>query len=174
VRQILNGWTLAPIVTAYSGAPYSLYDSTHAVSQIPRAMFDGPVPTTATAIPVAQPNTFELLNLSQYKPDPSFTSLPTGTSSFGPFPATMSGRDVFRGPGRWNMDLGIYKRFQLGERFNLQLRGEMFRALNHSDLILVETDDDVRSIAYSDAKRGVVLNGPYQHRDVQLALKLTF
>ena len=127
------------------------------------------------AVPVAQPNTFALLNLSQYKPDSTFVSQPTFTSSFGPFPADMTGRDVFRGPGRWNLDLGIYKTFRLAERFNLQLRGEMFRALNHSDLILVETDDDVRSIAYSDAKKGVVANGtPNQHRDVQLAVKLTF
>jgi hypothetical protein len=174
MRQILDGWTLAPIVTAYSGAPYSLYDSTHSVSQIPRAMFDGAVPITSSAVPVAQPNTFALLNLSQYKPDSTFVSQPTFTSSFGPFPADMTGRDVFRGPGRWNLDLGIYKTFRLAERFNLQLRGEMFRALNHSDLILVETDDDVRSIAYSDAKKGVVANGPNQHRDVQLAVKLTF
>jgi outer membrane receptor protein involved in Fe transport len=174
MRQILDGWTVAPIVTAYSGAPYSLYDSTHSVSQIPRAMFDGPVPISATPVAVAQPNTFELINLTQYKPDSSFISQPTFTSSFGPFPATMTGRNVFRGPGRWNMDLGIYKSFRLTERFKLQLRGEMFRALNHSDLILVQTDDDVRSIAYSDAKKGVVANGPNQHRDVQLALKLMF
>ena len=42
-----------------------------------------------------------------------------------------AGRGVVRGPGFENWDLSLKKNFALGERFNLQLRGESFNLLNH-------------------------------------------
>ena len=41
------------------------------------------------------------------------------------------GRNMFVGPGYWNLDLGITKKFDLTERVKLQFRMEMFNALNH-------------------------------------------
>jgi hypothetical protein len=41
------------------------------------------------------------------------------------------GRNLFRGPGYWNLDTGLTKAFQLTERVNLQFRGEVFNTLNH-------------------------------------------
>lgn len=43
------------------------------------------------------------------------------------------GRNMFRSPGFWNMDLGIQKNFQLTERFRLQFRTEMFNVFNHAN-----------------------------------------
>ena len=42
-----------------------------------------------------------------------------------------SGRNIFRGPNYWNVDLGIVKLFDITERFKLQFRTEMFNAFNH-------------------------------------------
>jgi hypothetical protein len=42
-----------------------------------------------------------------------------------------SGRNIYRGPSYWNLDMGIVKMFNLTERFRLQFRTEMFNALNH-------------------------------------------
>ena len=41
----------------------------------------------------------------------------TGNSDFGPYPADMTKRDAFRGPGAWNFDLSLSKRFRFGDRY---------------------------------------------------------
>lgn len=42
-----------------------------------------------------------------------------------------AGRGVIRGPGFGNWDASLMKNFKMGERFNLQLRGESFNLPNH-------------------------------------------
>jgi hypothetical protein len=42
-----------------------------------------------------------------------------------------AGRGVIRGPGFGNWDASLMKNFKMGERFNLQLRGEGFNLPNH-------------------------------------------
>ena len=46
--------------------------------------------------------------------------------SFGNTP-----RDVARGPGAWQMDLGIDKRISLSEQAWLEFRTELFNIFNH-------------------------------------------
>jgi hypothetical protein len=41
-----------------------------------------------------------------------------------------AGRNSVRGPGWWNIDLGIFRRFPLGKRFNLEARVEAFNLTN--------------------------------------------
>lgn len=50
------------------------------------------------------------------------------------FPANMTRRNAFRAPGLYNINLGIYKNFQLTERYKLQFRSEFYNLLNHSNL----------------------------------------
>ena len=42
-----------------------------------------------------------------------------------------AGRNNLRGPGLFNVDLGLFRTFSLMERFRLQLRAEALNALNH-------------------------------------------
>jgi hypothetical protein len=42
-----------------------------------------------------------------------------------------SGRDILRGPGFVDLDLGLMRDFHLGERFRLQVRAESFNLMNH-------------------------------------------
>ena len=39
-----------------------------------------------------------------------------------------------RGPALSNLDLAVFKNFQIKERFKLQFRAEFFNALNHTVL----------------------------------------
>ena len=41
-----------------------------------------------------------------------------------------AGRNIFTASNYWNLDLGFIKTFQLAEHFKVQLRMEMFNALN--------------------------------------------
>jgi hypothetical protein len=109
----------------------------------------------------------------------SYVNPITGTSDWGPFPAAMTGRDAFRGPGSWNLDFGAYKMFFLGERFRLQFRGEMYNLFNHANLYAQTGSNDIGSgFTLMDARRGynanlaIPTNGSF--RTVQLALRLTF
>src|SRR4028119_278534 len=54
----------------------------------------------------------------------------------GPFPEDMTRRNAFRGPGFWNMDMGLYKRIRVNEKYSVQLRLEAFNVFNHSNLFI--------------------------------------
>ena len=143
-RHILGGWQMVPIVTARTGSPYSIYDSTNTYYwYVPRAMFDAAVPTggPATLVATSTPNTVKWLDMSDpaYQINSNWVNPITGTSEFGPFPKNMTGRNTFYGPGSFNMDLGIYKNFTISERVKAQFRFESYNTLNHANL-LVNTD----------------------------------
>ena len=54
---------------------------------------------------------------------------PAAIGSFG-----NSARNLVTGPGGWNLDLGIFKTTRINERFDVQLRWELFNAFNHANL----------------------------------------
>jgi hypothetical protein len=90
------------------------------------------------------------------------------------------GRNIFRGPGFVDLDSSVGKTWKLGERFNLQFRGEVFNVLNHpiyaqgsirknlsgSNLGLARATPDVW------ASNPVIGSGGSRH--IQLGLKLIF
>ena len=115
------------------------------------------------------------------------SNLPTCTGPLGQgcaFPSNMLARNSFVGPSNWNMDFGIYKDFKISERFNLQLRGEFFDLTNHKNIYVVgfgQGGADVSALPLNaagypvvQAKKGGFANPFDDHRNVQLALKLTF
>ena len=44
------------------------------------------------------------------------------------------GRNTMITPGDWNLDLGLFKNFDVTEQVKLQYRWEMFNAMNHANL----------------------------------------
>jgi hypothetical protein len=115
------------------------------------------------------------------------STLPTCTGLEGQgcaFPSNMLGRNSFVGPGNWNLNFGIYKDFKVTERFNLQFRGEFYDLTNHKNFYLLafqEGGDEVNSLPLDanghpiiQAKKGGFGNTYDDHRNIQLALKLTF
>jgi len=76
------------------------------------------------------------------------------------------GRNTLIGPGTFNIDLGAHKAFALREHVLLQLRGEFFNALNHTQLNNPDT-------TVSDSTFGRITSAR-SPRIAQLALKLTF
>jgi hypothetical protein len=171
--HVLGGWQLSPIITVLSGSPYTIFDCTNAYYwYCPRAMFDGPVPTSPNreATPTANPNTWNYFSLEGLPINSNWVNPITGTAEIGPFPANMSGRNRFMGPGLWNIDLGIYKNFRLTERYRLQFRSEWYSTFNHPNLRLVGSDADVSGTTFISGVKG----GGSDRRNVQLALKLIF
>jgi len=169
-KQVLDGWEIAPIFVARTGFPVSIFDCTNAFQTCPRAFAIGPgIPTTGHAVPTGVPDVNNYINFgtagTNY--DSSYFNPITGTSDFGPFPSNMTGRNTFRGPGNYNLDLGMYKNFKVTERYNLQFRGEMYNTLNHANMSLIPFSNGIPfNSAIQSQRTG--------NRNVQLAVRFTF
>jgi hypothetical protein len=141
--QALGGWTVSSVFTAHTGIPFSIYDESYLINfyAIPRLTPATPITDWHVGTPVnIGTNQFAALNV----PAPANIGPlnPTlGISDFGPYPANMTGRGAFRGPGDWNDDLAIAKNFKLNERFTLNFRAEGFNIFNHHNFY-VNPDDN--------------------------------
>jgi len=154
--QTLGGWTISGIITVRTGLPFSVFDYGNNFNgyQVARLTPATPITQWHTGTPVASTasgayNTFNALTI----PIPaSFAPLDSalGISDFGPYPANMTGRNQFRGPGAWNSDLALSKQFKLTERFGLEFRAEGYDVFNHHNYFVNTT-----TLAYS----GLLANG---------------
>lgn len=179
-KRVLDGWTVAPIFTAETGSPFSIYDCTNAFTVCMYA-----VNASGAAIPRGANSSPQLVGADTYLYTPFYSSYdasgnPTGTplfdssyvnpltgiSDFGPYPAAMNARNAFRGPGQWNFDVGVYKAIAINERFKLQLRGEFYNVLNHANMFVNGGDAEVEGPYLDSFKQG--------RRTVQLAIRLDF
>ena len=80
-----------------------------------------------------------------------------------------TGKNIFRGPTHWNVDMGLIKNFypvSSHENFSVQLRGEFFNLFNHAQF-------NDPSTSRSDSNFGGI-RGAGDPRIIQLALKLFF
>lgn len=119
VNHLLGGWTINTIYTFMTGEPFQVNSGqfTNNASHVSRAdVLDPSVRARLQEIPgVTGPVVFAN--------NQAFAIPAPGSNG--------SGRNIFRGPNYWNVDLGIVKMFDLTERFKLQFRTEMFNAFNH-------------------------------------------
>ena len=78
----------------------------------------------------------------------------------------MTERDAFRGPGAWNVDLSLSKRFRFGDRYAVQLRVEAYNLFNHANMYVNAGNADVASFAtitgYKDGNRRIQLGAKFE------------
>jgi len=161
-HQVLGGWTLVGLFTARTGVPFSIFDTSSSANAgagygIPRYVpSTGSVPRTTSGTPVnVGPNQYTVLTLPTANSAPFDPVL--GISDFGPYPADMTGRNMFRGPGAWNFDAAISKSFALTERFKLEFRAEGFDIFNHHNFYILQTNLDAANFATRDSVTGAVI-----------------
>jgi hypothetical protein len=82
----------------------------------------------------------------------------------------MARRNTGRVPNVWNVNMGIYKNFSITERFKMQLRGEAYNLLNHSNYFLNYGETDMENGGAVSVNKG---NGT-DRRNLQLAIRFTF
>jgi hypothetical protein len=109
--------------------------------------------------------------------EPPTTALGT---AFGTAP-----RDLVRGPGTWQMDLGLGKHIPLSERASLEFRSEFFNIFNHPQLGPPQsTFNPANTTGFGSIITAVNLNtaivnpitpvGSGTPREIQFALRLSF
>jgi hypothetical protein len=180
VRAVFDGWEFAPVFTARTGAPYTIYDLENTNFIYTRVAANEKLPVNGNEFTTGPtPNTTDIMNFANV-PVYSYINPKTGDSDFGPFPASMTGRDYFHTPGAYSLDMGVYKSIRFTERMSLQLRLEAYNAFNHSNLY-VNTGS-----AYTFGQSGVVtasygtppvapLSGVLEeNRNIQLGAKFIF
>jgi outer membrane receptor protein involved in Fe transport len=187
-HQIGGGWTLVGLFTARTGVPFSVYDTFNslnagAAAGIPRYVPSAAIISTNTGTPVNMgPNSYNVLTLPAA--NETIFNPTLGISDFGPFPANMTGRNAFRGPGAWNFDAAVTKSFTLTERFKLEFRAEGFDIFNHHNFYVNAVSLDAANfqggpITVEALKGGLGTNNVSgtnhdERRFGQFALRLTF
>ncbi|HKX29504.1 MAG TPA: carboxypeptidase regulatory-like domain-containing protein [Blastocatellia bacterium] len=166
-KYMLRGMSLSGMLTAQSGTPFSVYDCSNSINGIcMRAVGSADSNGSSNPADVGTPNRFSYIDLSGLSSG-SYLNPITGTSIFGPFPSGMTARNSFRGPGNWNLDLGLFKTLSVREWGTLQLRGEVYNVFNHANLFVIGSETDISRNSYVPAKRD-------GRRNVQLALRFSF
>jgi hypothetical protein len=119
--RLAQGWQFNGIVSAYSGTPFTV-EGTNTALNCPSCGtitidYNGDASPSGTAGANGQA-WYPIANFSQ----------PTGATVAG-FGNT--GRNFFRRPGVWNVDLSLFKTFEIG-RWRPEFRLEMANAFNHT------------------------------------------
>lgn len=174
-KYVLGGWELAPIFTARTGSPYTIYDISNDNYVYTRVAANQVLPVNGNVGRVSNgTNTYNIFDFSQLNVDESYLSPITGTGDFGPFPANFSGRNYFRNVGTWNLDLGMYKNTKVTERATLQLRLEAYNAFNHANFGINTGSAYIYGCSPGSCGSGLITGGYNGNRNVQLGAKLIF
>jgi hypothetical protein len=89
-----------------------------------------------------------------------------------------AGRNILRGDGLKNFDLGIYRAFRLTERQSLQFRTEVFNLANHPNFYF-PNQNTLSSATSGNASFGKISRAAFSNqigaqRQIQFALKYVF
>jgi Carboxypeptidase regulatory-like domain/TonB dependent receptor len=156
---VLGGWTASESFSANSGAPFTVFSS------LPSPALSGSL--------------FANVNGNPKSPSPSIAQWFNVDTFSNPAPYTFgnSSRDLVRGPGFWDLDASVRKRFSLPigteNRYHMDLRGDFYNLLNHpnfaqpNNTIGSAAAGTITAIAYSNAN-----NNP--SRQIQVGLDLNF
>ena len=158
---LTNGWQLNAIASVSSGTPFTVYDSANVSMQGSAPEISGFYSSRPDLI--SDPNSGQPHTPSQWITRAPFLQLDP-ISQAGQF--GNEGRNVVRGPGIADVDLSLFKYFNIDETRRVQFRAECFNLLNHPNFGLPE--NDLQSPAFGQ----ILQAGP--PRLLQLALKFVF
>jgi hypothetical protein len=154
---LLGGWQINGITTQQTGFPLSpaTQNTSNSGSNVLRPNLVAGVNPSAPA-PVKSAAT-----LTGYVNKAAFTQ--PAAYTFGNAPRTLANA---RGPGTHNVDLSVFKNFNVADRAQLEVRAEAFNLLN-------QVVFGLPNMSYSGAF-GSITSQANSPRQIQLALKATF
>jgi len=118
---LANGWELSGVMTLQGGLPFNITSG---------------VDNSLTAQGADRPNVVGDWKLSSDRPKGDkiaryFNRAAFVANKVGEFGNL--GYNALRGPGLFNLDLGLFKKIQLSEKRRVEFRAEGFNALNHAN-----------------------------------------
>lgn len=120
-QNLLGGWSLNGLFNFSTGEPFTITSGqrTSNYSHVSRAELAGQMPD-ASLKQVAG-----VIGPVLFADNSAFRIPAPGANGMG--------RNMFRSPSYWNLDMGLQKNFRLQERFRLQFRAEAFNLFNHAN-----------------------------------------
>ncbi|MGH9591093.1 MAG: TonB-dependent receptor [Terracidiphilus sp.] len=133
VNETMGGWTLSGIPTWHTGQAYN------ASSYAFVASFANNAPATLVGSPTLLKTK---VHGGEGQPLNAFADSSAALAAYtGPTGLDIGSRNNLRGPGYFNMDIGLGKTFPLhGDRVHLKFRCDAFNAFNHPNFSLPNTD----------------------------------
>jgi len=168
-QRFIGGFTLSPIIDVSSGRPFNVITATDTRLDLgaseARPSIAASGGTTSTYIPGVHfvPADVCLANDGSTFVVPFFTP-PAGCDG-------NLGRNRFRGPGFFQIDLRVSKRIALGERMSIDLIADGFNLLNRTNIAAVNQLCDPTGGATCSAGQPTAA---YDSRQFQFALKLNW
>jgi hypothetical protein len=120
LRIVAGGWQLSSTALARTGFPVDVLVNRSSAS-VPDGNSSSPRPDLVPGVSLTPPGG---KTIAQWI-NPAAFAMPAA-GAFGDAP-----RDIARGPGAWQIDVGAAKRIQLGESGWLEFRSEFFNIFNH-------------------------------------------
>ena len=155
-RNVINGWTISPIINIHSGFPFTILDGKDANltgnSAAERAQLvpgQNPVLSNRTAA--------EWFNTAAFSLNPAVNGISVNGNS---------GRNMLRGPTFKDVDLAISRDFVFREHMDLQLRADAYNVFN-----IVSLNSPGATVG--TATFGVITSASAM-RQLQLGLRFTF
>jgi hypothetical protein len=173
---LFRDWQFSQLAAFRSGFPYSVRAPIGFDFDNPAILYNGRADVidpkhAALPKPVSVPGGERLLNRA------AFAQSPDGVQG-------NTGRNAFRGPGLYNIDISLSRSFPLrwlGEAGRLSFRADAFNFLNHSNLnnpqpFINQTDFGVARFGRQGLASGFPAVSPLNEtaRQVQLILRLEF
>jgi Carboxypeptidase regulatory-like domain/TonB dependent receptor-like, beta-barrel len=156
-NAIIKNWSVNGVLSAFTGRPGDIN------LRAPGASLNAPGNTQYPDL-VGTPNKLGGIGANDPYYDPSAWAPVTEVR-----PGNV-GRNSVRGPGWWNIDMSLFRRFNLGPRFNLEARVEAFN-LTNTPHFSQPNGDNVNSGGFMTITS---TSGNSPERQIRLGLRLQF
>jgi hypothetical protein len=127
IKELLNGWTISPIVSLQSGAPFTESTGTNNNFDSENANRPNLVPGVSAFL---DPHRSRAAVAAQWFNPTAFTPNGPGLGIGVGGADGNEPRDYLRAPGYRDIDLGVFRDIHFGEGITFQLRGEATNAFN--------------------------------------------
>ncbi len=168
-RWLLSGWTVSTVLIAQTGQRFSPVFSGFDVSNTNTTGNQRPDRIANGNLPVSDRNINRWFNSAAFVVPGDTNSDGRPDVSVGRF--GNSGPNILEGPGFLNLDAGLYKSFQISERFRAQLEGTFTNSLNHPNYGLPNTNLRSGSVGIITSLYTSYAGGP---RSGQVGLRVVF
>lgn len=165
IRQITGNWQISPLVRATSGVPLNVVTGTD--RSLTGVGLDRPNYVAGVDPYASGMGALQYLNPAAFKPN--------ALGTFGDL-----GRDALHGPGALNIDMAVTRIIPLRERYRLEVRGEAFNVINHTNFLAPATGTGIPGISTSginlsqNSSSFGRITSAGDPRILQIAMKLSF
>jgi hypothetical protein len=117
--HVFGGWNVNGVMACYTGTPFTVYADGSSLNSVGNSQTAMQVKSSVSYLHGVGPGA-TWFDTSAFAPV-------TAAATFG-----SSGRDILRGPGVWNTDLMIDRKFKITERIDTDFRAEFYNLPNTS------------------------------------------